>query len=277
MRIVGVAVVGILLLCSAFDARADEPKRERSEKCVEICNFDFEKCTANAGPKGHGRCNIDVVRCKNACPFETIEEPAVPTAKSHQRCVDGCRDVYQKCLAKPENKSSGGTCAADDMRCEKACPAPPEPEVAGVPPGAPSADGTQAAPAAKAPPPAKPRRAARVEGHAAPAPAAATPAPPVVERVEAPPSTVRSEAVTPPSEAPVAPAAAARPAQEERGFFATLGCFFVSCDPVGSTPCLQRCGADFDQCQVRESKRGGECSTRLMHCRKACSAAAPVQ
>ena len=273
MRIVGAVVVGILLLSTAFDARADEPKRERSEKCLEICNFDFEKCSEREGPKGHGRCNIDAVRCKNACPFETIEEPAVPTAKSHQRCIDRCRETYESCLGKVENKA-GGNCAAEDMRCEKACLPPPE--VAAVPPGGAAVDGAQPAPAAQPPPKAKRRRAARVEGQAAPAPAPAPAAAPVVERVETPPPTVRSEAAAP-AEAPVPPAAAARPAQAERGFFGKLGCFFVACDPPGSTPCLQQCGVDYDECQPRESKRGGECSTRLMHCRKACSEAAPAR
>lgn len=275
MRIVGVVVAGIALLCSTWDVHAAEPKRERSEKCLEICNFDFEKCTASEGPKGHGRCNIDVVRCKNACPFETVEVPAVPTVKSHQRCIDDCRETYNKCLGKPENKN-GGNCAAEDMRCEKACPVPPE--VAAAASTAPAADGSQPAPAAAPAPRKKPRRAARVEGAAAPAPAPAPPAPPIVERVETPPPTVRSEGVTPPAPAPAAPAAAAaRPAQQERGFFGKLGCFFVSCDPVGSSPCLQQCGFDYDECSARESKRGGECNTRLMHCRKACSNAAPVQ
>src|SRR5688572_2564353 len=182
MRIVGAVVVGIALLCSASGVRADEAGRERSERCLEICNFDFEKCSEREGSKGHGRCNTDVVRCKKACPFATVEEPAVPTVKSHQRCVDRCRETYKKCLGQAKNKR-GGNCAADDMRCERACPAPPE--VAAVSPDAPGADGTAAgAPAVKAPPKSKPRRAARVEGAAAPAPA--PPAPPVVERVEAP-------------------------------------------------------------------------------------------
>ncbi len=277
MRIVGAVVVALVLFGSGH-VRAEEPKRERSERCLEICDFDFEKCSKAEGPKGPGRCNIDVVRCKNACPFVTIEEPAVPTAKSHQRCVDRCRDTYAKCLADPKNKS-GGNCAADDMRCERACPAPPE--VAEVAPVAPGVDGQPAAgaPAAAAPPrKKKARRAARVEGSAAPAPLPAPAAPPpVVERTGTPPPTVRSEAAAAPATAPVAPAAAAGPAQQERGFFGKLGCFFVSCEPAGSTPCLQQCAADYDECLPLESKRGGECATRLMNCRKACSAAAPAQ
>jgi hypothetical protein len=72
--------------------------------------------------------------------------------------------------------------------------------------------------------------------------------------------------VTAPGEA----RAAARPEQGERGFFEKLGCFFRSCEPTGSTPCLDACAKAYDECHASESKRGGECSTRLMHCRQGC-------
>src|SRR5262245_19607178 len=96
---------------------------------------------------------------------------------------------------------------------------------------------------------------------------------PAVRPTTAAPS-AQSQAVAPPAAAPVEPSeAAARPAPQERGFFATLGCFFVSCDQPGSTPCLKQCSAAYDECRMRESKRGGECNTHLMHCRKGCSEA----
>lgn len=264
MRIAVAVVVGLVLSVSSHGVHAEEARRERSERCLEICNFDFEKCSKAEGPKGPGRCNIDVVRCKNACPFVTVEEPVVPTAVSHQRCVDRCRKTYETCLRQAENKTTGGKCAADDMRCEQACPKPPEVVAVPSPP----------APAAAVPAATKPL-AARVEGAAAPAPAAATsmPAVPAVGADVPPPTGVRSEAVAAPATAPAgASATAARPAQAERGFFATLGCFFVACEPAGSTPCLQQCGKSYDECLPRESgKRGGECNTRLMNCRQACS------
>jgi hypothetical protein len=274
MRIAVAVVVGLVFLGSGYGVDAKEPRRERSERCLEICNFDFEQCQASEGSKGPGRCNIDVVRCKNACPLVTVEDPAVPTFKSQQRCIDDCRLIYKKCQGQAENKA-GGNCAADDMRCEKACPAPPE--AATAPAAAPGTAGS-VAPAgsttsAPVPPKSKPRRAARVEGAAAPAPAPATPAPPVAQRVESPPPTVRSGAAAAPEVAPAeASAGSARPARAERGFFGTLGCFFVACEPAGSSPCLQQCATNYDECQVRESKRGGECNTRLMNCRKDCSA-----
>ncbi|MEO6025989.1 MAG: hypothetical protein ABIR79_03880, partial [Candidatus Binatia bacterium] len=62
---------------------------------------------------------------------------------------------------------------------------------------------------------------------------------------------------------------------QERGFFGTIGCFFVSCEPAGSSPCLQQCASSYDECHMRESKRGGECNTRLMNCRESCRDAAP--
>lgn len=290
MRIVAVVVAGVVLLAAAHPAGAAEAKRRRSEKCLEICNFTFEQCQKELGPKGHGRCSSDAVRCKNACPFETIEEPAVPTAASHQRCIDVCRDTYQKCLRRPENKN-GGRCAADDVRCEQACPKPAELAAAT---GAPGSGVPGAAAPAK-----KPKRGLRIEGSAAPAPLEPAPvAAPPGERplpaAEGPAGSVpaHAEAVAPAAKAPadaasaaaapgVAPAAptaaaaaaAARPASEERGFWGTLRCFFVACEKPGTTPCLQQCEAAYDQCRVRESKRGGECNTRLMRCRKECSAA----
>jgi hypothetical protein len=270
MRIAVAVVAGVVALGSMSSAvHAAEARRQRSEYCIDGCNLAFERCQAQKSAKDNGRCNIDAVKCKNDCPFETIEEPAVPTAQSHGRCVDACRDTYKKCLGKAENKR-GGNCAADDVRCEQACPKPPA-EVAAVPPGG--------SPEASAK---KPKRAARVEGAAAPAPPAATPAAPIVERVAAPPpaavperaapAAARSEAVTPPAES----AAAARPEPQERGFFAKIGCFFYACDKAGSTPCLDQCATAYDECRMRESKRGGECNTRLMNCRQSCRDAAPA-
>ncbi|MCC6847427.1 MAG: hypothetical protein IT294_02910 [Deltaproteobacteria bacterium] len=290
MRIVAAVVAGAVLLASGSAANAAEAQRQRSEKCLEICNFTFEQCRKDTGPKASGRCDIDIVRCKNACPFVTIEEPAVPTAMSHQRCIDRCQETYQKCLRRPENKR-GGNCAADDVRCEQACPKPPEPAVAA---GAPAAEGggSGAAPAA-ATPPKKVKRGLRIEGAAAPAPispppvvapaerpvpAAEYPAGSVPARGEAvPPAAIAPASAAPAAAAPAAaaaaPAAAAHPQPAERGFWATLGCFFVQCEQPGMTPCLKQCGDAYDQCRVRESKRGGECNTRLMNCRKDCSAA----
>jgi hypothetical protein len=123
----------------------------------------------------------------------------------------------------------------------------------------------------------RPPRAARVEGAAAPAPVSATPVLVPYEHPAPAPSSVRSEAAAPPAAAP-APASveAARPASKERGFFGTLGCFFVSCEQAGSTPCLKQCSSAYDECHARESKRGGECNTRLMNCRQGCGSAAPA-
>lgn len=282
MRIVAVVVVGAALLGMGHAANAAEARRQRSERCIEICNFTFEQCQKETSSKANGQCNIDAVRCKNACPFETIEEPAVPTAMSHARCIDGCRETYKKCTQKAANKR-GGSCAADDVRCEQACPKPPEAAVTGEP-GAPAEAGAPGvAPAAA--PVKKPKRGNRVEGAAAPAPIGPTPVVVPRERpvqpaaAPEPPAAApaRSEAAAPAAPAPAPASAAARPAPEERGFFGTLACFFVSCEPAGSTPCLQQCGAAYDECKVRESKRGGECNTRLMNCRKSCSEAAPAQ
>ncbi|MCC6766707.1 MAG: hypothetical protein IT293_18770 [Deltaproteobacteria bacterium] len=298
MRIVAAVVAGAVLLASGHAAHGAEARRQRSEKCLEICNFTFEQCQKDTSPKANERCNIDIVRCKNACPFVTIEEPAVPTAVSHQRCIDRCRDAYQKCLRRPENKG-GGKCAADDVRCEQACPKPPEPAVAGAP-GAPAAGGAAAGAAPAAVAPKKVKRGPRIEGPAAPAPISPTPVAvpnerpaPAAERPAGsvpaygeavPPAAVAPAAAVPASAAPAvaapaapaaaAPAAAAHPQPAERGFWGTLGCFFVQCEQPGTTPCLQQCGDAYDQCRVRESKRGGECNTRLMNCRKDCSAAA---
>jgi hypothetical protein len=286
MRIAVAVVVGCVLLSFGPAARAEEAPRKRDEVCLDGCNFVFEKCQAKAGPKGDGRCSVEVVRCKKECPYETVEVPAVPTAKSQQRCVDDCRDAYKKCQGLAANRA-GGNCQAEDMRCEKACPKPPEPVVAAAPTPASGSAATSAtaSDAAAAPPvaapapavPAKPRRAARVEGAAAPAPISATPAVPAGERAGATAPTVRSEAVTPPAVAPTeASPAVARPAQSERGFFGKLACFFRSCEPAGSTPCLQQCSTAYDQCRAQESKRGGECNTRLMRCRQSCREPAPA-
>jgi hypothetical protein len=286
MRIVVAVVVGVVLLHAGHVANAAEAKRQRSERCLEICNFTFEQCQKDESSKGNSRCNIDAVRCKNACPFQTIEEPAVPTAMSHQRCVDTCQLTYKKCQGRSENKR-GGNCGADEVRCEQACPKPPEPAVVAVPdPNAPPGS----PPVVIAPvPTARPKKGLRIEGAAAPAPVSATPVPPPppVERMvpaarvvpaeravggEAP---ARREAVAPAAAPPAAASeAAAHPAPKQRGFFGTIGCFFVACEPEGSTPCLQQCANAYDECQVRESKRGGECNTRLMNCRKSCSAGA---
>lgn len=279
MRIVVAVVVGIVLCGSGHMARAGQPPRQRSERCLDSCNFVFEKCQAHRGPKGAVYCNRDVVLCKKECPYEAVEDTAVPTEKSHRTCVDACRASYSACQGRAESKR-GGSCAADDMRCEKACPKP-EPEVAAAPPPAPPSEPGResvAAPAAPAPKAkSRPRRAARVEGAAAPAPASATPAATVGERAGATAPTVRSEAVTPPAAAPTeASTAAARPAQNERGFFGKIVCFFRSCEPAGSIPCLQQCATVYDQCHAQESKRGGECNTRLMHCRQGCRDAAPA-
>jgi hypothetical protein len=275
MRIAGAVVVGVVLLLCGQVASAAEARRERSEVCLETCNYDFDKCQARQGSKANGRCNIDAVRCKNACPFVTVEEPAVPTEKSHERCLDACRLTFKKCSARPENKS-GGPCAADDVRCEQACPKPPPPppEMVQIPPPPGSPPGTPPvvvpAPAATA----RPKRAGRVEGAAAPAAVSATPAYIPIERPPAPAPSARSESATPPAAVPAeASATGAHPAPQERGFFATLGCFFVSCEPAGSTPCLKQCADTYDECHMRESKRGGECNTRLMNCRQSCSAA----
>jgi pyruvate/2-oxoglutarate dehydrogenase complex dihydrolipoamide acyltransferase (E2) component len=279
MRIAVAVVVGVVLLSSGHTARAAEPPRQRNETCIDSCNFAFEKCLTREGAKPTGRCDVNVVRCKNECPYEVVEVPTVPTAKSHQRCVDACRATYKKCENLADSNRQGGRCAADDMRCEKACPKP-EPEVAAEPPPAPPVEAggmpvaAPAAPAAPAVPvpevKSQPRRAARVEGAAAPAPA-------VGERAGATAPTVRSEGSTPPAAAPAeASAAAAHPAQSERGFFGKLGCFFHSCEAPGSTPCLKECGIVYDVCRTRESKRGGECNTRLMHCRQDCRDAAPT-
>ncbi len=282
MRIAVAVVVGFVLLSVGHVARAEEAKRPRNENCLDSCNFAFEKCQAREGVKPTGRCHTTVVKCKQDCPFEAAADPtAPPTEKSHQKCVDACRDTYKKCLGRAENKR-GGRCQADDVRCEQACPKPP-PEMVEVPAseavsGAPAGNtpGTVLVPV-PVPTPAK-RRAARVEGAAAPAPVSATPAAPVVERPPPPATSVRSEGATPPETAPAeSSAAGARPAQAERGFFGKLGCFFVSCDPPGSTACLKGCAMAYDECHALESKRGGECSTRLMHCRRDCSDAAALK
>ena len=275
--VVAVVVVGAVLFGLGHPASAAEARRQRSERCLEICNFTFEQCQKDTSPKSNGQCNIDVVRCKNACPFETIEEPAVPTVASHGRCIEACRLTYKKCMQKAENKR-GGNCAADDVRCEQGCKKPPEaaaPAAAGSTPGP---DGVVPA----AVPAKKPKRGPRVEGAAAPAPLAPTPVVAPRERPAQPaeaPATApaRSEAVAPAAAPAAAAAGSARPEPEKRGFFATLGCFFVSCDLPGSTPCVQQCNTAYDECRVRESKRGGECNTRLMNCRKTCSEAAPAQ
>ena len=287
MRIVAAVVVGAVLFCTGHAASAAEARRQRSERCIEICNFTFEQCQKDTNSKRSEQCNIDAVRCKNACPFETIEEPAIPTATSHARCLDVCRTTYKKCTQKAANKG-GGSCAADDVRCEQACPKPPEAAVAegapGAPAGAPGSGVTGSGVAPAAAPVKKPKRGNRIEGAAAPAPISPTPVVAPRERAvqpapapEAPAAApARSEAVAPAAPAPAPAAAAARPEPEKRGFFATLGCFFVACEPAGSTPCLQQCGNAYDECKVRESKRGGECNTRLMNCRKTCSEAAPA-
>ncbi len=281
MRIAVAVVVGIVLSACVLGgsvARAEEPRRERSENCLETCNFYFDKCQQKQGSKNDGRCNIDVVRCKNECPFVTIEEPAVPTAKSHQRCIDACTLDFKKCTGKAENKR-GGTCSADNVRCAQACPKPPPPppEMVAVPPppGSPPGTPPQIVPAPA--PTARPKRAVRVEGAAAPAPVTATPVYvplPVARPTSATVPSARSEAVAEPAAAPVEPSRdAARATPEERGFFGTLKCFFVACEKAGSTPCLTQCNAAYDECHMRESKRGGECNTRLMNCRQGCSAA----
>ncbi len=284
MRIVAAVVVGAVLLGSGHAASAAEARRQRSERCLEICNFTFEQCQHDESSKANGRCDIDAVRCKNACPYVTIEEPAVPTAMSNARCVEACRDTYKKCTGLAANKR-GGNCAADDLRCEHACPKPPEPPVAGAP-GSP--EGAAAAA------PKTPLHGNRVEGAAAPAPIGPTPivapkeraagtaehAVSASERAEsageqpvASGAATRSESAVEPAPEGAAATAAARPAPAERGFFATLKCFFVACEPAGSSPCLLQCANAYDQCKVRESKRGGECNTRLMNCRRGCEAA----
>ena len=117
----------------------------------------------------------------------------------------------------------------------------------------------------------KPRAAARVEGAAAPAPMSA---PPAAARGEVAP-TVRSEAVAPPAKAQAeASETGVRPAGSKRGFWGTLKCFFVACEREASTPCLDQCATAYDECRVHESKRGGECNTRLMNCRQSCTGTA---
>jgi hypothetical protein len=274
MRIAVAVVIGAVVLSSSgHTVWAAEAPRPRSENCLDGCDFLFDKCQAREGAKSTGRCHIDVVRCKNECPYEAPADPnAPPTVRSHNQCVDACRGVYKKCLGRAENKRNG-SCAADDMRCEKACPKPaPEPELVEAPPAAPAGEpGAAAAPGPAAPravrvvEPVKPKKSLRVEGVAAPAPVTATPAVATREIAAAPP------AVAPPAAAPAEPSSeAARPVQSERGFWGTLGCFFRSCEPAGSTPCLQGCANSYDQCRAHESKRGGECQTRLMHCRQSC-------
>src|SRR6185436_10791092 len=179
----------------------DAPRR-RSEVCLDGCNLGFERCQAREGAKPTGRCHIEAVKCKNDCPFELPPDPtAPPTAKSHARCVDDCRDIYKKCLGRSESKR-GGKCQADDVRCEKACPKPPE-EVAAPATTGEGAAAAGAPAAVAAPPPAK--RKMRVEGAAAPAPLSATPVPPpppaapVVQRQPAPVPTIRSADVAPPA------------------------------------------------------------------------------
>jgi len=278
MRIAVAVVVGVVLALGVRAAGAEEARQQRSEDCLTLCNYQFDRCQARSSSKQSDRCNLEAVKCKNACPYETIEQPTPPTEKSHDRCIEGCRQTFKKCSAKPENKR-GGPCAADDVRCEKACPKPPPPppEMVEVPPPPGSPPGT--APVVVPVPTGTPRppRAARVEGAAAPAPVSATPVLVPYARPAPAPSGVRSEAAAPPAAAP-APASpdAVRPAPKERGFFATLGCFFVACEPEGTTPCLKQCAAAYDECHARESKRGGECSTRLMNCRQGCSAVAPA-
>ena len=264
-------VTALVVLCSARHATAAEAKPPRSESCLELCNWRFEKCHAQeSSKKANSRCDIEIVKCKNECPPEPADTSAVPTERTHTKCVDSCREVYKKCLGRPENKR-GGPCAADDIRCEQACPKPPEAEaVAPAPSGAgapPPAPGAAAAPPPAAAKPKRPRAAARVEGAAAPAPVSATPA---AARGEVAP-TVRSEAVAPPAKAGAeASETAVRPAGTERGFWGTLKCFFVACERQASTPCLEQCATAYDECHPRESKRGGECNTRLMKCRQSC-------
>jgi hypothetical protein len=269
-------VMAVVILCSARLAMAADAKPPRSESCLELCNWRFEKCQQQESAKKPGsRCNIDIVKCKQECPPEPADTSAVPTERTHTKCVDACREVYKKCLGRPENKR-GGPCAADDVRCEKGCPKPPEAEVAApapnAPPGSPAAaTGSAAAPPPSAAKPRKPRAAARVEGAAAPAPVSA---PPAAARGEVAP-TVHSEAVAPPAKAPAeASETAARPAGAKRGFWGTLKCFFVACEREASTPCLDQCATAYDECRVRESKRGGECNTRLMNCRQSCGGTA---
>ena len=270
LRTVAAVVTGMVLLCSARLATAADAKPPRSESCLELCNWRFEKCQAQESSKKSGsRCNIDIVKCKQECPPEPADTSAVPTERTHTKCVDACRATYKTCLGKAENKH-GGPCAADDIRCEQACPKPPAAEAAAPAPG------TAGTTAGAAPPPApaqpkKPRVAARVEGAAAPAPLSATPA---AARNEVAP-TVRSEAVAPPAKAPAeASEAAVRPTSAKRGFWGTLKCFFVACEREASTPCLDQCATAYDECRVHESKRGGECNTRLMNCRQSCAGTA---
>jgi hypothetical protein len=273
-KMVVAVVVGLVLTCSAQLARADA-KAPRSETCLDKCDFVFEKCQAAESSKKHGsRCNIEAVRCKQDCPAEPVEDSRVPTDRSHRKCVDGCRATYKACLGRAENKG-GGSCAGDDVRCEKACPKPLPAMVTG-----PSSTGPGGAPSSAplAPPveakPKKPRAAARVEGAAAPAPASATPAATLGERGDTAP-TVRSEAVAAPTKAPAeASDTAVYPSGSDRGFFGRIKCFFVACEREASTPCLTQCATAYDECRVRESKRGGECSTRLMNCRQSCSSGA---
>jgi hypothetical protein len=280
MKIAVAVVVGVVLLSFGHVASAAEARRQRNERCLETCNFAFDKCQGRQGSKAGGRCNIEAVRCKNACPFETIEEPAVPTERSHQRCVDDCQLIYKKCLGRAENKS-GGTCAAADVRCERGCPKPP-PEMVEVPPPPGSPPGTPPMMVPVVEPTARPKRGPRIEGPAGPAPVSATPVAVPSERiVPSAPSVgaapgVRSEGAAAPSPVAAESTTAVHATPKERGFLGTLGCFFVSCEQPGSSPCLQQCGIAYDECHVRESKRGGECNTRLMNCRKDCSAAAPA-
>jgi hypothetical protein len=286
MRIVVAVVVGCVLLSLGHVARAEDAPRRRSEICLDGCNLAFDRCQAHEGVKPTGRCHIAAVKCKNDCPFELPPDPtAPPTVASHERCVSDCRDTYKKCLGGAESRR-GGKCQADDVRCEKACPKPPE-ETAAVPAST-GEGGAPGAPVAPAPVPTPAKRKMRVEGAAAPAPISATPAAPpapIVQRQPAPVPTVRSADVAPSSSAPVgasAPVSAsaaaprAEPA-EKRGFFGNLKCFFVSCEPPGSTACLKGCGVAYDECRALESKRGGECNTRLMNCRKDCRDAAALK
>jgi hypothetical protein len=275
MRIAVAVVVGVAVLGSVSAVCAAEPRRQRSEYCLDGCDLAFERCQARTSAKANSRCDIEAVKCKNDCPFETIEEPAVPTAQSHQRCVDACRDTYKKCLGRAENKRDGN-CAADDVRCEQACPKPP-PEVAAVPAGAPAAGGTSTttgAPAAASAPsaPSTGDRVAPPREPIVPERAAAAPPPAAVPERATPPA-ARSEALAPPAES----AAAARPAPQERGFFAKIGCFFYACEKASATtPCLDGCVTAYDECRAKESKRGGECNTRLMKCRQSCRDTAPA-
>jgi hypothetical protein len=79
MRIAVAVVVGVVVMGSVSAGFAAEARRQRAEYCVDGCKPRLRALSgAERARKDNSRCNIEAVKCKNDCPFETIEEPRRP-------------------------------------------------------------------------------------------------------------------------------------------------------------------------------------------------------